>query len=563
MKKFLSVPTEQEQIQIQNEYGSIVGFLISYKWLLQLISFITALSSVFFLLIPFIDFIFGNAAFYVCLATSILIAFTIELFLFKITPKVLKGLFSKESSNKAISFPLSFLCFALLTISIVLSFFGSKQIIRNFAPEAAIERTDPEIRKQSSKLAKINNQYSIDSNLIAGNLSKLEIATNEAYKAKINIQKGKIKSLQARAASEGKSFSTSINWIRSKINKIKAEQQEKILSLNETANSRLQQISDLSRLERFKTDSLSYGRITAIEASNQAKTNAIENKILTFGFGFAWFTVFAQSCFLLICFIESKYLKLAGIQEKILLQNIDFVGNIFVLAFSAISERFKTKVANRIYTFQNLTPTLSKPLSRIEKIFNYSDLQNSFVNISSQQKEIEYLEIESEVCNYLNEASKAASENDNSKANEYNLKANEVIKTYLGNEASESEILTFRLKVIAYILDPESKNPFDESSRKNYRKLIGFNLPEQQQNSSRKTAAKEDPKNYGENYGQRLENQAITAAVQQEAAVKTAAVKTAICLNCQNAFFLNVYNKKYCNEFCKIDYHKSQNKERE
>ena len=115
------------------------------------------------------------------------------------------------------------------------------------------------------------------------------------------------------------------------------------------------------------------------------------------------------------------------------------------------------------------------------------------------------------------------------------IKAEDVIKAYLGNEATTEKVNELRGQIIDY-LNGESPNPFAH----HHRQPIGFNK------------ANAVPETNKQNDNGTKESNIIETAIRQPYNVTQLKDGQRNCLHCGNAYIYKQHTQKYCSEPCRI-----------
>ncbi len=550
MKTFHSLPNDNDFF---NRYATLTPTLYKLGFFAQLVSAFTEFGIIYSLIFSSLaDFWPGAAALIAYIGAFIGTAF-LEVGLRKFAPysvrAVLHGRFFGLDLLMTI-FILLATC-ALLATSGALSFKGSKNLVEAVAP-APEQRTTgaADTAYQTGRVIALQ-AYRADSAEVAARYASQAAAIQAAYKSQIGAKKTERSNLSTRERATGQSYATAKADLKTQIAALEAERDSKIAAL-ELDKGR--ELSDAAK-----------GRKTALESANKEYSAAkdsvltfnavsasrIERKVNTYGGGLAWFTVICLFVFTISVILHEAHRKGSGIEEKVIPSQYDFSAPILSEFLGATGNKAQQWLRARIRRIEEGTPPPPLPLAPNElyslenlqlPVFrlNFDEIPEAYKDVRIEArpaptaKPTRWPKVESRAGGadpektdgspallYLEASRKFKTMGHPDLAREQELKADQVLKMYLGPNATPSAVADLKAACLAF-LDGAGANPFDH----HHRRPIGFTGPA--------TATRQEPHN-----GDRL-------------TVNVEGKKTKVCERCGTPFVKKHWNAKYCSDACRI-----------
>lgn len=524
MKTFKSLP---QNIDFYHRYAGIIPALHQSGYLAQVISFMTEIGIIYSILYQsVVDFV-PQYAQEVSFVGAFIGAGFIELGLRKLLPYSVRQVLNKRYTglDRIMTIFIFLGTVLLLLTSGVLSFKGSKDLVEWAAPEPVLETTSAVDSLATAAQKNAVLVFQKDSTLLA-----------KEYEAMLNTHKVRLKGYEDREARTNKDYTTRKQRIREKIAALENE-----LS-NKTATIWKEYKLTVKAIET-KQDSSS----VLIVASNEEKETQAAAKVSGYGGSLGYFTVVCLAVLVISVVLYEVYRKGADIEEKTRPNQYAFSPSLWSEAKEALSERFNYLLRNRIAAFTEATPEPPLPKS-VKSHYDLSHLALNTTRVESEankagqviriplQKQIGDSkanvnqsfdgDLEQRVINYTKAAIELENINLHNQAADMFLKAEEVLKMYLGTQANEDDVLNLKNACIAH-LNNGAPNPFEH----HHRRQIGF----------RKTA--DNASRYN-------------GPVNTDKTVIDSSLKN--CKHCNGEYKPKTWNQKYCSSNCKTDFHASK-----
>ena len=217
MKLIYSLPSNKA---LYSKFAPVVLWAFKHRHWLQIISGLTVAAMVYYLTSDFFNYFFsenlGTLLPYLFAGIS---ALTIEKLTHKFLPLSMRSklfFWNAPTKEKAITGFVHLIAFGALTISLLLSYFGSIELARNNSPAPIVIGTDS-VRKENTLLnTQIQNSYAKDSLQVATENILSVQAIESRYNALIAVEQNKIDNYKARQRREEKSYFSAIERKKSK-----------------------------------------------------------------------------------------------------------------------------------------------------------------------------------------------------------------------------------------------------------------------------------------------------------------------------------------------------------
>ncbi len=501
MKISKTLPTEGKGQLFFERYAPLIPKLILVGYFAQLISGFTEFG-VFYTsaYISLLDFFPSSAPLLAVIFATIFTLF-IELggrlFLAFLTiaflNKLLNGL------DLLITILLGALVFFCLSISIFSSWKGSPEIAENVIVSPTLATTDKVNATLLSERQLVFSTYTADSNLISNNYNNQITSINNEYAAKVDKQNSQIDLYKRKEQREGKSYKSKKAFYKGKIADIKSEEANKIFKLESAKSDELKEL-----LVQKKSSLTNLNRSTQEEKKKIDRTNnnviaKAESKKERYGNGLGIISIIAIIIFCISVVLQQIYFKGSGIKTEAKPNDYFFRQSIISDFTNMVGEKIQYKLRSRIQTMANSTPAPPLPIApptlydlskaeqqRIqfemakknnEKIFlqfrvpgSSSETNQDADSIPNQSLKKNENEMEERIMKYTKAYLELKNCNLDEQAKEMELKADDVIKAYLGIDASSENVNQLKEQIIGFFKG-ENENPFHTKERRQ----IGFN----------------------------------------------------------------------------------------
>lgn len=522
-------------------YATLIPTLYKLGFLAQIVSALTEISIIYAIVFTSIKDFAPALAPAIGAAGAFIGTGFIEVGLRKFTPFSVRAVLHRRFSGLDLAMTVFILLStaALLSTSGLLSFKNSKTIVEAAAP-APEQRTTKgaEIALEAGR-ARAIEEFQRDSANAANALNAAIAAKTAHFNALIDLERAKLGELESRERRTGQKFSTAKGAIQTRIAGIEAERSGQLAALNERTAAEMAKIrgEQKNALERLQTAfEREKGGVEAFNAAAIAETAGRVNK---YGSGLGWFTVVCLFVFVLSVTLNEIHRKGAGINEAVQPVQYDFAPGILEEMSNALNERINYIFRARVKRFADATPAPPLPLApaplydvqQIEQprfilqfepgtggarqiYLNAPTLQHTPAAIGNPGN------LEQTALSYFRAAEQLKGAGLAEPAREMELKATDVLRLYLGPDATPGAIEELRAAIVEH-LKGNGPNPFEHL----HRRPIGFNRP-------------------SSSNGERLNAERLT--------VNVAADKTRLCSHCGKSFSYLHWNARYCSDECRV-----------
>lgn len=389
------------------------------------------------------------------------------------------------------------ICVGLITWSMLLSFSGSVYVVKTSTkapPEKSTKAEDDRLYAERRAAA---DQFTADSAAVAGRYAGQISAVQNAATSKIKALRAEISELDGNQVATGRSFGTKRRALKKEIEQVPAGRDTAIAGLES------RKATELEVLFKVKTDAVAasdkkYQESTRLITDENRRLKADSDEdVKQWGGGLGWFTVVLQLLFFLSSGLTEFIYKGAGIEQKVIASQRQFLPSRWAEWWDARLEKWDADGRNKVETYRKsispYVPASASPMLDISAMAdNQQTIKAIFEKLPDDQKQLlvrsnpGYFQrmtgsAEQQDPNrallYLGYAISARQKNFPDVAEEYELKADDVLRVYLGAKATPKKIAELRAMCIAY-LHGKAENPFQTNG------LIGFKRydeqPEQQ-----------------------------------------------------------------------------------
>ena len=570
MKLHFTLPTNNDFF---NRYANLIPTLSKLGIISQLISALTEVGIIYSIILSRVYEIAPNNAELLATVGAIIGTAFLEIGLRKFTPYSIKAFLYQRFSGLDLAMTIFILlvCIGLFFGSAALSFNGSKELVKIATPTPQEQNTDKTDLVHQDKKQELRAVFVSDSATIANGYLKQIEAEKNRYTSLIEQQQSNLNRYTRKEQRSGLSYTTKKETIRGQIAAIKAEQAAIIANKETLQATELKALTTNRKIELKAVDSLYLTDITAIKTANQNTKDKAESTTLFYGNGLAWFTIICLCVFLFSVIIEEIHKKGSGIEQIALPNQYYFSESVLSDFINMLSDKVNFKLRNKIQNYALATPPPPVPiappnlydLARAEQqrlIFTLANtkgqhylLNNDLPQIDTTRAQLisnptqttndleskpevtENSDLEQIILSYLNAFRELEKCNLHQQAKEIRVKADDVIKAYLGNEATTDKVNKLREQIIGFI-NGGNTNPF----RHHHRQPIGFNKVSISPETAEPTA------------NDTIESNIIKTAIRQPYNDRTPKDGQRSCLHCGTHYIYRQHTQKYCSEPCRI-----------
>lgn len=496
MKISKTLPTEGKGQLFFERYAPLIPKLILVGYFAQLISGFTEFGVFYTSAYSSLLDLFPNSA--PLLATIFATIFTLfielggRLFLAFLTIAFLNRLL--QGLDLLITVLLGTLVFFCLSISIFASWKGSPEIAENIIVAPTLATTDGIDTKFSKERQLVFFSFTADSNLISNNYNNQITSIKNEYAAKVEKQNTQIDLFIRKEQREGKSYKSRKAFLKGKIADIQSEEANRIFKMESDKSSELKQLLAQKKISLSNLNQTSKEEKKKVDQNNNNAVAKAESKKERYGNGLGLISIIAIIIFCISVVLQQIYYKGSGIKTEAKPNDYFFRQSIFSDFRNMVEEKIQYELRSRIQTMAKSTPAPPLPtipptlydLSKAEQqriqfeIQHYKNektlLQHQVPGTSNEevsninQTDLSTEDVmEGQIMKYLKAYLELKKCNLDEQAKEMELKANDVIKAYLGSDATLENVDQLRSQIIGFFRG-ENENPFHGKKRRQ----IGF-----------------------------------------------------------------------------------------
>jgi len=567
MKIQFTLPTNNDFF---NRYATLIPTLSKLGIISQIISAFTEIGIIYSIILSRVYEIAPNNAELLATIGAIIGTAFLEIGLRKFTPYSIKAFLYQrfKGLDLAMTIFILLVCIGLFCGSATLSFSGSKELVKIASPTPMEETTTATDSTYNNKKRELIALFVSDSATIANGYIKQIRAETIKYNSLIVKQQSDLNQYNRKEQRTGLSYTTRKETIRGKMASLQAEQATKIaafeaLQAKELKNLTSSRKNDLKAIER-----LYLSQISKIDNTNALAIEKSESTTIFwkwFGMGF---TIICLCVFLFSVIIEEIHKKGSGINQIAVPNQYHFSESVLSDFFNMVADKVNFKLRSKIQTLAEATPPPPIPLAPpnlydltgaeqqrlIFTLANTTDqhylLNNNLPQIDTNRaqridskaptttirneglKTSNLDDLEQKILNYLNAFYELEKCNLHSQAEEMRLKADDVIKAYLGKDATKENVTNLRNEIIGFI-NGENPNPFEKEQRT----PIGFN--------------KEFKENGNDTNTLNLTIQKST--IRKSLYENSVSTNQRTCNHCGKTYIYRHHKQKYCKDECRID----------
>ncbi len=539
-----------------NRYATLIPTLSKLGVIAQIISALTEVGIIYSILLTRLIGMAPQQANIIAIIGAIIGTLFLEIGLRKFTPYSIRAFLYKRFSGLDLAMTVFIVSVnvGLFFASGVLSFKGSKELVKIATPPTELKAIDGVADNHSSKLKALQSTFVSDSTTVAKGFKNQIRAERNKYRALVEEQETILKRYQGKEKRTGKSYQTRKENAIGKIAKLRTEQTKSIAHLESQQAKQLLSLVTLRKTQTSSTDSIYYTGKDQIEKANEAILFAANQTTTKYGFGLAWFTVICLLVLIFSIVINEIHKKGSGIEQVAIPNQYHFSQSILSDFSNVYGEKvnyfLRSKIDRLAATIpppplpqappslydlaaakqQRLAFTLpkheekiyvldSKPLDlkgQATEVYNDAAIADKAIKPKKDTSDLENI-----ILQYLKAFLDLQKCNLTKESKEMELKAEQVIKAYLGEQATAENVTKLKDEIIGFI-NGENSNPFET----HHRNPIGFNKPVNniKNNTIRKTY----------NDTPEAENRRL-------------------CAHCSKAYTYRHHKQKYCCDGCRIE----------
>lgn len=532
-----------------NRYATLVPTLFKLGFLSQVVSALTEIGILYSLVYSGVKDFWPDYAPVIAVIGALIGTGLLEIGLRKFVPFSIKAILNKRFSGLDLVMSVFILgvTVGLLFSSGTLSFKGSKNMVEAIAPEPTQRHT---VGIDSSYQASRKNtleSWRNDSMAIVTRYAGQIESHKDAWKSKINLEQENYKFYKAKEKSTGQSFGTKKQAIKRTISKLEADRDQALAGIQDAQAMELASAMDSRQKVLEEARNEWNGNKKEIKSFNEKEVVKAETKVNRYGGGLAWFTIFCLIVFVCSVILYEVHNKGAGIEVQTELAPYHFQQSVLSEFSQAVSNKWQQFARSKIQQIEMRTPAPPLPIAPAA-LYDYQSIEQPRLKIAYQDKDGESIiflnpqqtnlkgkpprsDLAGQAMEYIQAAHELESRNLTAAAREMEVKAEDVIKAYLGPEASPGNVMELKKAIHQYVFE-KGENPFAH----HHRRTIGFKSSKPVEpcvnnatvNASN-TGSKMQPKN---------------------------------CLNCGQSYAPKVVWQKYCSEDCKLSHHAAKHGQR-
>ena len=285
------------------------------------------------------------------------------------------------------------ICVGLIIWSMLLSFSGSVYVVKTSTKAPPEKSTKAEDARLYAERRAAADQFTADSSAVAGRYAGQISAVQNATTSKIKALRAEISELDGNQVATGRSFGTKRRALKKEIDQVPSDRDTTILGLES------RKAAELQALLRVKTDAIAiadkkYQESTRLITDENRRLKAdSDDTARQWGGGLGWFTVVLQLLFFLSSGLTEFIYKGAGIEQKVIASQRQFLPSMWAEWWDARMERRDAKIRNRIGTYRNAIdpyiPVSAAPLIDISSMAdNQQMIKATFENLPDDQKQL-------------------------------------------------------------------------------------------------------------------------------------------------------------------------------
>jgi hypothetical protein len=385
MKTFKSMPHETAFF---DRYANLIHSLTRFATLAQWVTGAAEIGIIYSLLYPSFSDLFPSIATPLSITGSLFAASILQVGLKKVFPYSVRAILFKRFKGLDLAFSIAVfvLTIALLSVSVLLSYKGSHDII-DIAIAPPTEKTTTvtdSIRAATERQA--NATFTTDSNTVEVKY----LGKSEAIQSEFLSRANGYDAQAARAT--GSIYRAELT---AKANSIKAELKTKLAILQSDKASEI----EAKAIERKvtinrATDKNDQATAQILSDNNESKTKTTERKGRYKNY-VGYFTLFCYVFFLIAFILDEIYKKGAKIDETPMPHQRHFLPSLFAEWVEAIKARFDTWLRSKIYAYSDKTKASPLP-NALNSLYDFkADTLKNVWTIESEPQETKVIKLPS------------------------------------------------------------------------------------------------------------------------------------------------------------------------
>lgn len=449
------------------------------------------------------------------------------------------------------------ICIFLIFVSCVQSFRGSVYGVDTLTKEVNRPGIEQEEARQDADRKAAQSLYSADSAAIVSRYAGLIFAESRAVSSKKQSINSQINQVRAEESATGKSFRAKRKGLEADVNKAVEAGDARVAELE------AEKAAELAAAFQRKTTALAaadekYNKgVNTLETDFKEAKGKREKTVSQWGGGFGWAAILFQVLLFIAMGLVEFIHKGAGIDVQVISSQREFLPSISAekkdLKEAHRDARARNKINEGWKAVPGYVPQHGQPLIDLSQMLtSQPTFQAIFEQLPPDQQQI-FIQANHGVFQgtrpagtppasgqpadpnkallYLGHAQEARSKNYPEVADELELKAEDILRIYLGEKATPEAVRKLMAECIDY-LHGRGPNPFKRNGD------IGFKVG---QSSSEVPPTNE------------VGGVALTQCVRQAQEQAPATHKTGNCAQCGNLYQKRTTWQKYCSDQCRLD----------
>ena len=353
MKILKSMPNDTAFFE---RYADLTHSLTKVATIAQIVTGAAEIGILYALLYPSVKDLFPSQAATIATGGAVFCAALLQFGLKKVFPYSIRAILYKRFKGLDMAFSVSvfILTIALLTVSVFLSYNGSKDIAAFAVTPPTEKTTTAQDSAKRTATAQANSLFSSDSSTIETKYK----GKSEALTAEFNSR------ISASEAKASQTVNTAPSWsksLRAQAATLRGEMATKLATLQADKATEIQAKADKRQADIDKATNRADSQADVILSDNKAAKDAAKVKANSYSGYIGYFTLFCYVFFLFTYILNEIYHKGAKIDLTPVPSQRHFDPSVIALFTEALKERIDVFFRKKIYAFSNNTDVQPLP----------------------------------------------------------------------------------------------------------------------------------------------------------------------------------------------------------
>ncbi len=251
------------------------------------------------------------------------------------------------------------------------------------APTPLLVQTGKIDSSYSKEVSLIAKQYVSDSTQISENYDQLLMAQSNAFNAKIEALREKIRYYSGKEAQTNRNYFSRKSQIQSAISQLEIVKNDSLTALVSRRNQELQSIRS-QRNNAFSAEKQIYSKNQAnLNEENEAREALTKGKIQKYGGFLAWFTIACLLFFLFSITLKEIHEKGSGIEHVAIPNQYFFEQGLISEFFQTLAEKIQCHARLWIKKWSEKTPEPPLPQPP-PTLYDYSSLEQEVILVTNE-----------------------------------------------------------------------------------------------------------------------------------------------------------------------------------